>query len=320
MKNLINLLKPRRLASTLGAALLLSLTVGATAQEATFYDLSESHWAYDAVSRLTELGILTGYPDERFDGTRAATRYEVAVVASRLLDTLGSTPATGALDTDLSEQIEALETALEGAASFAYTRRLEARIVALEASLNTQTESDTFPAEMENEAEATSLPPTADSATPLTPTTAQSDGNGLGLSLELSRRPRYPFYVGVSPGVVSTAGDVYLSLQTGFDGLVGPVGPAFRLTFSGGERELRFSLDALAKADLLVEELKLYAGFGLGATLRPDGESVLLEAPFGGEFFITDRASLFLQLTTTYGFAPISDVGSELSTGINLRF
>jgi hypothetical protein len=315
-------------ASALGTAFFMS---AATAQDAPFYDLPETHWAYDSVRELAELGVLTGYPDGRFDGIRATTRYEVAVVAARLLDYVDEVEGIAgerealAADAPFAERIEALETALGNAASVAYTRRLEARIVALEAALNTQGQDSTFSAEMEPGDDLVALPlgvssTVATASQPGLATTATArEGLELG-EIRFSSRPHYPFFVGISPGVVSTAGDVYLSVQAGYDALLGPVGPAARLTFNGGNRELRFSVDALAKADLLVDTLKLYGGLGLGATVQPSGGSLLLEAPFGGEYFITPRVGLFLQLTTSYGFAPINDVDAELSTGVNLRF
>ncbi len=316
-------------AAALGAA----LTIGcATAQDAPFYDLPETHWAYDSVRELAELGVVTGYPDGRFDGTRATTRYEVAVVAARLLDYVdevvgaaGERPqltsaAADLGDAPLAERVRALEAALEGAASLTYARRLEARVTALETALNVQdtTQDDTLPSQTEPEDDAVALPQNAGAevaaATPIALAAGQL------AEIRFSSRPDYPFFVGISPGVVSTAGDVYLSVQAGYDALIGPVGPAARLTFNGGNRELRVTLDALAKADLLVDALKLYGGLGFGTTVRPDGGSLLLEAPFGGEYFITPRVSLFLQLTTSYGFIPISNVDAELSTGLNLRF
>ena len=57
----------------------------AAAQELPFYDLPTDHWAYESVRNLAEVGVLEGYPDGRFDGTRAVTRYEMATVAARLL-------------------------------------------------------------------------------------------------------------------------------------------------------------------------------------------------------------------------------------------
>jgi hypothetical protein len=293
------------------------------AQQLPFYDLAETHWAYESVSELAELGILTGYPDGRFDGTRATTRYEVAVVAARLLDHMNAAGATSAQGADaapgnmVTERVAALEAALDDTAALEYTRRLEARVVALEAALNAQDASLSLPAAMEAEAVPLSSGARADVTEATSITLAQ--GQDL-VEIRFSERPEHPFYIGISPGVVSTAGDVYLSVQAGYDALIGPVGPAAHLTFNGGNRELRVGVDALAKADLLVNTLKLYGGLGIGGTVRPGGGSFLLEAPFGGEYLITPRVGLFLQLTTSYSFAPLNEVDAELSTGINVRF
>lgn len=53
-----------------------------------FSDVPRSHWAYDAVSRLVEEGLLTGYGDGRFQGDQPLTRYEFAILTARLLDRL----------------------------------------------------------------------------------------------------------------------------------------------------------------------------------------------------------------------------------------
>jgi hypothetical protein len=47
------------------------------------------HWAYDAVQKLVDQGIIIGYPDGTFRGNRAMTRYEFAMAISRLLDVVG---------------------------------------------------------------------------------------------------------------------------------------------------------------------------------------------------------------------------------------
>lgn len=56
----------------------------AGARGAVYDDVPFEHWAYDAVSALTERGELTGYPDGRFHGTGPLTRYEAAVALWRL--------------------------------------------------------------------------------------------------------------------------------------------------------------------------------------------------------------------------------------------
>jgi len=51
------------------------------------------HWAYDAVQKLVDQGIIIGYPDGTFRGNRAMTRYEFAMAISRMLDVLAKNPA-----------------------------------------------------------------------------------------------------------------------------------------------------------------------------------------------------------------------------------
>ncbi len=297
--------------AVVAAFLIPPLLTPALAQNVPFYDLPQTHWAYDSVRELTDLGVLTGYPDGRFDGTRAATRYEVSVIAARLLEyASGNVPTSGGAANALSSRLGTVENALRNASSLAYTRRLETRISALETALN-----------LENP-----VPSRSDDTAALTETDTATPPAGQGIAslrlvdIRFSARPDYPFFVGISPGVISTAGETYLSVQAGYDGLIGPVGPTARLTFNGGSRELRFSTDVLAKAELLVNELKVYGGLGFGATMRPTGSSLLLEAPFGGEYAVTPRVGIFVQLTTSYGFAPVSNVDAELASGINLRF
>lgn len=301
--------KLRLIAAALNATILLALTASVGAQQANYSDLPQNHWAYNAVTQLGELGILTGYSDGRFDGTRAASRYELAVVAARLLEAAGSSGG----DSLLAGRVVALERALRRVASQNYANGLEDRIIALEVAHDTRQVANTAPEQL-NERRETATLPGGQQAKP----SAGHSQSPVGISL--AERPAHPFYVGISPGVVSTAGDVYLSLQTGFDGLIGPVGPALRLTFNSGNRELRFAFDVLGRAELPIEELALYAGLGVGGTVRKEGGSFLLEAPFGGEYLITERVGLFVQLTTSYGFAPVNEVDAEVSTGLNLRF
>lgn len=45
-----------------------------------FPDVPETHWAYEAVSRLAGNDIIQGYPDGEFHGDRTMTRYEMAEI------------------------------------------------------------------------------------------------------------------------------------------------------------------------------------------------------------------------------------------------
>ena len=42
-------------------------------------EVNSRHWAYQAITALQQRGILIGYPDGRFKGNHALTRYEFAV-------------------------------------------------------------------------------------------------------------------------------------------------------------------------------------------------------------------------------------------------
>ncbi len=54
------------------------------------------HWAYDAMQRLVDLGVTTGYPDDGFSGNRLLTRYEVAAAVAHTLDEFAT--RSGGLD------------------------------------------------------------------------------------------------------------------------------------------------------------------------------------------------------------------------------
>ena len=88
--------------ATLGAALALAavapaivaprLTTPARAQATTtaeYPDVPRNHWAYEAINKLSQAGIIEGYSiadGGGFKGNRAMTRYEFAVAIARLLD------------------------------------------------------------------------------------------------------------------------------------------------------------------------------------------------------------------------------------------
>ena len=70
----------------LAIAAVAALTAGVSAYAANpFSDVSTSDWAYQAVSELSEQGIVEGYPDGTFKGERNITRYELAQIIARLM-------------------------------------------------------------------------------------------------------------------------------------------------------------------------------------------------------------------------------------------
>jgi hypothetical protein len=66
--------------------LILGLVVPVSAQ--SFKDVPSDHWAYDAINNLVSAGIVEGYPDGEYKGQRSMTRYEMAVMVSRALDSI----------------------------------------------------------------------------------------------------------------------------------------------------------------------------------------------------------------------------------------
>lgn len=122
-----------------------------------YVDVPAGHWAAEAIAQLTDLGIITGYPDGTFGGTRPLNRYEVAVIAVRILNYVDAVVAASegamgmssestsdmreaALDMDMiadfDTRISVLEDSLEQAASQAIVAQLEARIATLEAEVS----------------------------------------------------------------------------------------------------------------------------------------------------------------------------------------
>lgn len=55
-------------------------------KSAMFPDVPENHWAYDAVKRLADSGLVHGYPDGMFHGDRTLTRYEFAQVVYNAIE------------------------------------------------------------------------------------------------------------------------------------------------------------------------------------------------------------------------------------------
>ena len=70
----------------LAIAAVAALTAGVSAYAANpFSDVSTDDWAYQAVSDLSDQGVVEGYPDGTFKGERNITRYELAQIIARLM-------------------------------------------------------------------------------------------------------------------------------------------------------------------------------------------------------------------------------------------
>ncbi len=321
------------------------LPVGAVqAAPERFADVAPTHWAYEALRQVTAQGIFTGYPDGTFGGTKGLSRYEAAVIAARLVDYLDSLVNVLSGDeafmdslrqaaeelgpvSDMGARVARLEAGLEEAASVAYVRALEERLVSVESELNTVLGRQVFPATPldPNEVPLTAAEALAaadgENSAPAgsvgsVGTPAGSDTPAVTFLSDSAR----PFYVGFAPGVVSTSGDVYFGAQVGYDALLGPVGVVARFVLNSGANELRVSADATVRLRAFDENLALYGGIGPGFSFRPGGSAALLEIPFGFEYLLSERVGLYGQLTTSYAFAPLNHVDAVLTAGVNLRF
>lgn len=87
-------------------AVALVLAVAAPVMAGPFSDVPQDHWAYSALEKLQATGIITGYADGTFQGKNTLTRYEIAVIVSRILDQVAAERAL------LSEKVDALENGL----------------------------------------------------------------------------------------------------------------------------------------------------------------------------------------------------------------
>ena len=64
-----------------------------------FADVPAGHWALDSLQFLAERGVIEGLPNGQFQGDRAPSRYEVAVMLARALQHLESQAPQGPVST-----------------------------------------------------------------------------------------------------------------------------------------------------------------------------------------------------------------------------
>ncbi len=95
--------------------LLAAIFASGVASAQTFPDIPDNHWALDAVERIADLNIVIGFPDGTFRGNEAFTRYQAALVVSRMLDVVNDNIAAAQAMTD--EDIAALRAAVAELAS-----------------------------------------------------------------------------------------------------------------------------------------------------------------------------------------------------------
>ena len=90
---------------TLAAAAALSASAYAANP---FSDVPRTHWAYKAISRAVDAGVLEGY-DGKFHGEKLINRYQMAVIVKRVLDNVGKAggPSAAGMSSDDVKNLEA---------------------------------------------------------------------------------------------------------------------------------------------------------------------------------------------------------------------
>jgi|GEM_PF-1414519 len=298
-----------------------------------FTDVPADHWAYEAVHLLLQQGIVIGYPDGTFGGTRPITRFEMAVIAARLLQHIDSLVQAAALNAatlqamqetaaqlaELQplERIAQLEQALEEAAALSYVEWLERRVADLEAAMNELLGEEIFPREgldgvPRSVGEALRQPRQPEVAE-LIPALVTEE---VVLPEPGAITPGRAFF-GLSPGAL-TSGLIYIGVQAGYDRLLGPLGVVVRAHYNGAANDLRLSFGVLARTEI-VPRLDGYGGLSIGMSITGQQTAALFEAPFGIEYYLSNTVGLFAQLLPAYTFTA-DPVSVGLGIGLNLRF
>ncbi|MEO6908184.1 MAG: S-layer homology domain-containing protein [Abditibacteriaceae bacterium] len=65
----------------------------AAGEAAEYPDVPQNHWAYAAINKLSQAGIIEGMPNGTYMGNKPMTRYEFAVAIARILDKIGNNAA-----------------------------------------------------------------------------------------------------------------------------------------------------------------------------------------------------------------------------------
>ncbi|CQR70563.1 Outer membrane protein alpha precursor [Sporomusa ovata DSM 2662] len=76
----------RQTAMALAAVFAMSVAGTALAAPANpFVDVPAKHWAYDAINKLAQAGVISGYGDGTYQGNKTLTRYEVATIVAKAM-------------------------------------------------------------------------------------------------------------------------------------------------------------------------------------------------------------------------------------------
>jgi hypothetical protein len=75
----------KKVVASLAAAMILGVAGTSFAASNPFVDVPANNWAYGAVSKLAQAGIIDGYGDGTFKGDKTITRYEMAQIVAKAL-------------------------------------------------------------------------------------------------------------------------------------------------------------------------------------------------------------------------------------------
>mgnify|MGYP001185928829 CR=1 FL=1 len=84
----------KRLTAAITTALVVGVASTTFAAANPFVDVPAKHWAYDAVTKLAQAGIVDGYGDGTFRGDKTITRYEMAQIVAKAMTKSDKADAT----------------------------------------------------------------------------------------------------------------------------------------------------------------------------------------------------------------------------------
>lgn len=113
----------------LGLVMGAAFVSSAFAQDA-FPDTPENHWAYEALANMKKAGLLVGYPDGLYRGSRPASRYEMAVALYALYQHLRG------LADGFDSRIKTLEDKVNGLGDNGDVAQLKQMLEAMRGELN----------------------------------------------------------------------------------------------------------------------------------------------------------------------------------------
>jgi len=85
--------------------LALVIAFSLTALANPFVDVPLNHWAYDSVQALASKGVIVGYPDGTFGGSKNLTRYEFAEATAKALASVDKMGYASAADVAILEKL-----------------------------------------------------------------------------------------------------------------------------------------------------------------------------------------------------------------------